>query len=202
MLEQFQVGRASLREALRILEVYGLLRVRPGPGGGPVLADVQSRDLGRTASFYFHAKRARFRDLLDARLALEPMMARGAANNPGAADLLRANLARAEELIDDPGPQWGMISNEFHSLVNGLSGNPVLDLVGSSLNDIHAERVRPVFPVGSRQGVLEAHRRIAEAIIEGDADEAERLSCRHIQELTKRLQEINPQLVDEIIDWH
>jgi GntR family transcriptional repressor for pyruvate dehydrogenase complex len=35
MLERFQVGRASLREALRILEVHGLISLRSGPGGGP-----------------------------------------------------------------------------------------------------------------------------------------------------------------------
>ena len=39
MVETFNVARASLREALRILEVYGLIRIKPGPGGGPVVAD-------------------------------------------------------------------------------------------------------------------------------------------------------------------
>lgn len=202
MLEQYQVGRASLREALRILEVHGLIRVKPGPGGGPMLAEVQSRDFGRTATFYFKAKRARFLDLLEARLVLEPIMARMAAQNARAAVKLEANLAEAEQLLEDPGPRWGQISNEFHSMVGGLTGNPVLDLVGSSLNDIHADRVRPIFPVGSRSGVLRAHKKIAEAIISGDADQAEHLSRRHIQELIKRLKELNPNMLDELIDWH
>lgn len=202
MLDQYQVGRASLREALRILEVHGLIRVKPGPGGGPMLADVQSRDFGRTATFFFHAKRAKFLDLLEARLVLEPLMARMAATNSAAASKLQANLRSAEDLLDDPGPRWGQISNEFHSMVAGLTGNPILDLVGSSLNDIHADRVRPIFPVGSRAGVLRVHGKIADAIISGDADQAEHLSRRHIQELIKRLKELNPNMLDELIDWH
>lgn len=202
MLEEYQVGRASLREALRILEVHGLIRVKPGPGGGPMLAEVLSRDFGRTATFFFHAKRARFLDLLEARLALEPIMARMAAQNAAAAQPLKANMLAAKECIDDPGPRWGAISNEFHSMVAGLTGNPVLDLVGSSLNDIHADRVRPIFPVGQRSGVLKVHQKIADAIISGDADQAEYLSRRHIQELMKRLKELSPNLLDELIDWH
>jgi GntR family transcriptional repressor for pyruvate dehydrogenase complex len=35
MVRSFGVGRATIREALRLLEVQGLIAMRPGPGGGP-----------------------------------------------------------------------------------------------------------------------------------------------------------------------
>ena len=203
MLETFRVGRASLREALRILEVHGLIRVRPGPGGGPVLADVDAADFGRTATFFFHARRARVHDLLEARLVLEPLMARLAAERVTAEvrDLLRANLASAELFLDDPGPRWGQLAGEFHALVTGLSGNPVLDLLAGSLNAIHTDRVRPMFPVGGRDGVLRAHRRIAESIMDGDADRAEQLTWSHVQDLVARLAILDPTIPDTLIDW-
>ena len=75
MLDRYGVGRASLREALRILEIHGLIKIKPGPRGGPVVAEVTSSDLGRSATFYFHAVGATFADLLGARLAIEPLMA-------------------------------------------------------------------------------------------------------------------------------
>jgi DNA-binding FadR family transcriptional regulator len=42
LLERYQVGRTSLREALRVLEMQGLIVIRPGPGGGPMLTEVDS----------------------------------------------------------------------------------------------------------------------------------------------------------------
>ena len=35
MVEEYGVSRTSLREALRLLEVQGLISLKPGPGGGP-----------------------------------------------------------------------------------------------------------------------------------------------------------------------
>lgn len=203
MLEDFGVGRASLREALRILEVHGLIRVKPGPRGGPILADVRSDDFGRTATFFFHAKRATFHDLLEARLVFEPVMARLAAER--ATEQLRqrlsANIEEASKLLEDSGPSWGRTSGEFHGLIAGMTGNPVLDLLGSSLNDIHTARVRPIFPEGGRKSVLNVHKKIAAAIIDGDGDRAEHLSRRHIQELVKSLEELNPAIGAEPLDW-
>lgn len=203
MLEDFQVGRASLREALRILEVHGLIRVKPGPGGGPILADVRSDDFGRTATFFFHAKRATFQDLLEARLVFEPVMARLAAerSTDEMRQRLSANIEEASGLLEDSGPRWGRASGEFHGLIAGMTGNPVLDLLGSSLNDIHTARVRPIFPEGGRTGVLNVHSKIATAIIEGNGDRAEHLSRRHIQELIKSLEELNPSMGSELLDW-
>ena len=75
MLATYQLGRASLREALRILEVHGLIVIRPGRGGGPVVANFSSRDFGRMATLHFHVGRATFHDLVQARMVMEPVMA-------------------------------------------------------------------------------------------------------------------------------
>src|SRR5215204_5074996 len=51
MLERYDIGRSSLREALRILEVYGVITIKPGPGGGPVVRRLSSRDFAHLMTF-------------------------------------------------------------------------------------------------------------------------------------------------------
>ena len=79
MLADYHVGRGSLREALRILEVHGIIKIKAGPGGGPVVVGTTTNDFGRMATMFFQAGGMTFREVIDARLVLEPLMARLAA---------------------------------------------------------------------------------------------------------------------------
>src|ERR1700757_3584335 len=53
MLDHYEGGGGSLREALRLLESQGRVTLKSGPGGGPVVGEVDAANLGRTASLYF-----------------------------------------------------------------------------------------------------------------------------------------------------
>ena len=204
MLERYRVGRASLREALRILEIYGIIKIKPGPGGGPVVSAVDSEQFGRTASFYFKVMGATVGDLLEARAVLEPFMARMAAERitPERAASMAQVLDAEGEAADDPGAGWGRASAGFHSELAGMTGNPILDLVGRSLISVLAERTRPIFPPGERGPTRRIHRRIGEAIMNGDSDEAARLSESHVTALNAKMVELFPHLLDEPIEWH
>jgi len=50
MLDLYGVSRGSLREALRILEVNGLIVVRAGPHGVPHVRDLSATEVSRTMS--------------------------------------------------------------------------------------------------------------------------------------------------------
>src|ERR1700682_4416911 len=45
MLQRYGVARGTLREALRFLEIQGVLTIRPGPAGGPTVNNVEPRSL-------------------------------------------------------------------------------------------------------------------------------------------------------------
>src|SRR5690606_33032560 len=102
MLRRYRVARASLREALRILEIHGLIRIKPGPGGGPVVAAVDSGDFGRMATLYFQALDIRVAALVDTRLVLEPVLARLAAErrSPEWDERLRAVVRAGDDAAD------------------------------------------------------------------------------------------------------
>ena len=201
MLDRFGVSRASLREALRILETQGLISIKPGPGGGPSVADVNSRDFARMATLFFQVLRVRFREVVEARLIIEPVMAGLAAarHDPELEDELLEIVRRGNEADER---QWLIESDAFHGMVLGMSGNPLMNLVGKALKDIYTDRVAGLtFPGGERKHVRDVHAEIAQAIVNGDAEVAETLMREHMGEYARNVEKRHPGLLDEIVDW-
>ncbi|MBK1787341.1 FadR/GntR family transcriptional regulator [Prauserella cavernicola] len=201
MMQRYQVARASLREALRILEVHGLIRMKPGPGGGPVVSDVDSREFGRTMTLFLQAKGIRFSELVEARLIIEPLAARLAATRHDPAD--NDDLRRiVQEGLDAEGDaQWLAASNAFHAKVMSMAGNGLIDLFARALKDIFTERASSVYVARRRGHVRRTHAEIADAIIDGDADVAEELMRAHMEEYVRTVGRREPQLMGEIVDW-
>lgn len=204
MLEQFGVGRATLREALRILEVNGLIQIRPGPGGGPIVAGVKSHDFGRMSTLYYHMTGATFRELAEARRAMEPVMARLAAEraDPDQFDRLRRSIERADAASVREEGNWARVSTDFHATVASMSGNRVLDLFAESLKDVWFDRIYGLmYPVDAREQVRRDHEAIAGAIIKGDGKKAEKLMAAHMDEFQGFVAQRYHGLLDEVIDW-
>lgn len=204
MIAQFDVGRASIREALRILEGYGLIVIRPGGGGGPTVASLRPEDLGRTLSFYFHMTGATFGELLEARLIIEPVMAQLAAERPDRdhLDRLREAMAQEDGATFEIGEHVA-VSDNFHYVVAGISGNRVLDLLGRSLRILYQSGVASGsrLPIEERAHVRDVHREIGQAILDGDGPRAHDLMRNHLQELTLPLTESQAYDSSRRIDW-
>src|SRR3954454_17028374 len=73
MREQFGVGRGTLREALRVLEAEGLITVRSGPHGGPVVAKPDADRLARLVILLLIGWGATLKDVYEVRIVLEPL---------------------------------------------------------------------------------------------------------------------------------
>src|SRR3954468_22441547 len=89
MLEDYQVGRGTLRESLRFLELQGVISLKPGPGGGPTVEKPESSTLATTLLLMLQFENARFDTIVEARRGLEPLMARLAAERIDETDLQR-----------------------------------------------------------------------------------------------------------------
>lgn len=201
MLEKYQVGRASLREALRILEVQGIIVIRPGPGGGPMVAAFDSMNFARTSTLFLHLVGATYREVLEARIIMEPVMARLAAQRKD-----REALSELEEFLKQAEPadetEYLLQVGGFHGLLSGLSGNRVLDLEARSLKDMYADRIEGmVFPPEARQGITKQHKQIAQAIIAGNPARAEKLTRAHMEEYLFYSADRNPGVLDEVVQW-
>jgi GntR family transcriptional repressor for pyruvate dehydrogenase complex len=204
MLEQFQVGRGSLREALRLLEVQGLIAIKPGLSGGPVVGRANARDLGRTLSLFFRIASVTYGDVAEALLVLCPTVARLAASNPKRAETkkildscLRAGDVKAKKSSE-------MIFNlaQFHSAINQVAENPAIAMLTEALESIFREHVAAksdateLIPHCKRD-----HQKIAKAIHEGNEKRAAELSETHIRDIVAFHRKRVPGLFDEPIEW-
>lgn len=200
MLEEYRVGRGSLREALRILEVHGLISIKPGPRGGPTVDRVHTENFGRMATLYFQMDGVTFADLLEARVIMEPMLAGLAARHrdPQLTDSL-ASFDSDGKADDD---EYARHANEFHQVVASFSGNRIMSLFGQSVTDILRDRINGnLFPKSRRADVLTVHRAIARAIIDGDANRAQELMGEHMAEYAGYVKRRHPGLMREVVDW-
>lgn len=205
MISEYRVGRASLREGLRILEVHGLITIKSGPGGGPVVAAVDPGSFGRSSALYFQRDQATIHELVDARLTMEPEMARLAADRLNEESIQRMNthLDEARKVDLDDEIEYLRIGTDFHSLVAELSGNRVLSLFSRSLHSLFRDQVRSVALAtpDTRASTVSEHAEIAQAILDGDGVKAEELMREHMHAFTEGVWHADPQIANRVIDW-
>lgn len=200
MLHQYRVSRASLREALRLLEVQGLISIRPGPGGGPVVGSVDARNLSRTISLYFHLGGMKYADIFATQELLEPLCAQLACRNPERVERLAAFLDPESQPVD--GTPYHMVTRDFHTTVYDLAGNGVLSLVTSSITHIVSSHiVSTMDPVELHESILQEHAQIARAIAAGKESRAVRLTQEHFQAQHEYYKRNWPARFNELIEW-
>jgi GntR family transcriptional regulator, transcriptional repressor for pyruvate dehydrogenase complex len=202
MIADFRVGRGTLREALRILEVNGFITLKPGPGGGPIVEGLQGESFGRMATLFFQMGGTTYRELVEARLIMEPVAARLAAEHRREA-LSAAGLegaAAVEDVSDEH--DYLLHTSDFHAAVIRASSNGIVSLFCQSLADVYHERVRGVlFPVDRREDVVTAHAAIARAINTGNGSRAEKLMRQHMEEYAAFVFERHPGIMEEVVEW-
>jgi DNA-binding FadR family transcriptional regulator len=203
MLDRFDIGRGSLREALRILEVNGLVTIKTGPGGGPIVAPMNPRNFGQMWTLHLQSIGATYRELLDARIEYEALLARKAAEMTGeeAGASVRASMERSSQPTPDDA-LYAALTSGFHATVCNAAGNPVLALAANAIQSIWAVRVTTVlFSPEDRPRVHQEHEAIAKAIEKHDGRRAERLMREHLEHYREYCELRYPARMEDVVDW-
>ncbi len=182
LVEKLGVSRSSVRDAIRKLELMGL--VEPRQGTGTVVRDVSDAVVNPLASV-ITGKRQLVSELLDFRKMVEPPLAARAATNASAKQIsaMEEILRRHEEKVGG-GHIAVKEDSEFHYTIATASGNSivlkVLDIVMDMLRET---RSRSLQTVGRPEKSLAGHRRIMSAIKRRDASAAEKAMRQHITDI-------------------
>jgi DNA-binding FadR family transcriptional regulator len=204
MVEQLGVGRTTQREGLRILETRGVLTIRSGPGGGPIVRHPEPSDLTGALTLILQFQRATMVEVLDARIWLEPIGARMAA-----AHITKAEIARLEEINTEMRAAIGsseesiMDANErFHRVIAGAIGNLVVQVFTETMLTVADSGVQELnHSKRFKQIAVEGHEKIIAAFKAKDPDAAEEAMRQHVSEGKRRRVGENRDMMTRPLRW-
>lgn len=203
MLEEYAVGRGTLRESLRFLELQGVLSIKAGPGGGPVVEQPDASNLATTLVLLLQFSHGTFRTIAEARDLLEPMMAGMAAERIDDASLaeLRDTVAVMEEGIESR-TAFLEANKRFHDVIAWASGNELFGLIVDAILGIMDGTALGIdYPKHRRTAIIKAHRAILEAIEARDRPAAEAAMRAHIGEYLNYARRKFPEVLRQPVTW-
>ncbi|HEY3248221.1 MAG TPA: FadR/GntR family transcriptional regulator [bacterium] len=187
LAEAFSVSRTSVRDAIRVLELMGLLE--PRQGEGTVVRDLSPDSLVNPLASLLVRNKMLMAELLDVRKFIEPPVAARAALHATDAELIHfqeillrqeQKVRRGELAIDE--------DSEFHYAIATAARNSVVLRVLDVLMDLLKEsRERSLQVAGRLQRSFEGHRRIVSALQSRNAATAEAAMRQHLEEIEEVL---------------
>jgi DNA-binding FadR family transcriptional regulator len=200
MVEKLGVARATVREALRFLELQGALRIKAGPGGGPVVSVPGADHLASVLSLHLQFAGASFQSVVDARRSIYPVLAAEAAERANREDVLtlQESVARMHAGVQD-GELFNAEARRFMSLLATASGNRVLALLVDALHRM--SEGTGVWPERQRRSALRSYEKTVEAIERAEPDEARSIMARSLAAAARYRERTAPDELKQPVAW-
>jgi GntR family transcriptional repressor for pyruvate dehydrogenase complex len=206
LVEQFQVSRVTIREALRNLQQSGLITVRRGGRAGAYVSELTSEPITENFQNLIHMGRIDYSHLIDTRLYIEPRAAEMAAKYRSAQDLhqLRGLLDRAEKLAAASRKQARLLNVSFHCEVAKITKNPIIIFITESITQSYSaliiDRTSAILGRPQIQKFIDEHRDILDSIIKQNSAEAYEKTRRHLLETYLTYSKFAPESLQKDID--
>jgi DNA-binding FadR family transcriptional regulator len=203
MIQSLGVGRTTVREALRLLETRGVLTIKSGPGGGPVVRRPRPSDLGESLTLILQFERTALIEIIEARRSLEPAIARLAATKITAAQVKQLRAIN-QVIADNLDNQDLLVSQnrEFHRLIGEIGGNVVLQILLESLASLADGKAVGVEYGGKQAEVIVVHHEgIVDALESGDPEAAGAAMTNHLAESERYWRRRFNSVVNRPVRW-
>lgn len=182
----FNVARSSLRQALKVLEIMGI--ITPKVGDGSYLNTDTSAVLAVPMEFLFLLDDTSVEELTELRLLMEPGLARLAAQRATADDiaLLRKSVKDLESSSQD---RLKLVSSDlfFHRAIFQASKNRAASSLFQTIHRAMAKMILVTSQLVELEHTLSFHKPIMRAIEQRKGDEAAALMQDHILDATALL---------------
>jgi len=207
----YSVSKSTIREALKSLEVQGLIKVSTGPSGGGMVVEVPLDRTLQLLQNYLFFKDVSIDDIYTVRQQLEPELAAGAVPHLTEEDFaaLEANIACCDGAVD-PNDHGHVVRQRqedmtFHDILAAANPNPFLRFICELINEMIRQLIefRNDTPVAEhrRFGTANAkiHCEIVQAARERDVERVRALMVEHMTEAPKHVKRMKGKLRGRLI---
>lgn len=197
LMEQYEVGRPAVRQALQSLESMGLITISHGERAR--VAEFSERTLfgqiGRSARYLLNTSPQTLEHLKEARLGFEVGTVRTAIQRASDVELveLKRILEEHKTVKDDP-PRFLELDMAFHKKIAALTHNPIYVAVSEAMLDWLGEfHIGLVRAPGAEYVTLSEHEAIYQCIAARDAAGAARAISDHITRASSLYRQHEPE---------
>ena len=186
LMSEFGVSKATLREALRVLEGMGLVEIKKGIAGGVFIAEVDMKTTIHGIINFLHFKTVSIKDITMIRYLLEPPVAQIAASRIQPEDIVKLESM----IVEHPAVPHTIVSREigFHRYLARMTENPILILVMDFIDNI-LDDIKFQLDPGAEfyHKVAKAHQAILECLKQKDGVGARREIVNDLLEVGNHL---------------
>ena len=185
LAKTFNTSSVVLREALHQLQASGLLIIRRGATGGAFISEPNYSLVSESLSTLLQFGRVSIDQLTEARIALEPEVARLAAlrRTEGDIEVLQKNLD-ASNVSGVSSTERRILHLEFHRLLATISGNPFFVAgVNSIIDNLKYNISKAKLGAETVQETTCYHTDLIQAIIDQDQERARAVMLEHIRQI-------------------
>lgn len=188
--KRLAVSRTTVREALRILEIAGIIETRQGIGS--VVLEPNMSFIKETMARLINDQGEEFEYLMQTRAILEPVVARYSAGEASEESIRRMEeaLGKAEEEISSGGTGVEGSIRFHHEIVNSIE-NMILSSITNMVINLIERSTHLTFNIPSRPSFsLEEHKRILDSIREGNGEAASQFMKAHLESVKGNLEKV------------
>src|ERR1700677_4802822 len=203
MLEETGRARSTLREALRLLETRGVVEMRQGVDGGPIVRRPNAADLGEAMSLILAFDGASMLDVIEAREELEVLAVSRAVSRISEKQIkqLAQSVEKQITNIDDR-DIFLHESRHFHGIIYSASGSRVITILNEALQlTTHINIAAIEYSLEHRQHVIKAHQAILLAFRDRDAKKAANAMRVHVCDSGHYWQKVAGPLAKRRVTW-